>query len=96
MIENNELPAYVRLKFAKRCSTCIKEIRVGELAFWFRSNNKCHHAICGLPEWKVPGSPYDTRKQLGIKYSQERENQEYQEEKDSQIQLEFDFSVKNL
>lgn len=63
---DNTLPAYIRLKFAKKCSVCFEVIPVGELAFWFGKDKKAYHGKCGSPKWKENGTPYSIRRSAAM------------------------------
>ena len=61
-MKNNqeEVPAYIKVKYRTKCSYCNHLIEIGDYAFWSNLNNnkKMYHSECGEDEWKVNGTPY--------------------------------------
>lgn len=66
MTTTKYLPAYIRLKFSKKCSTCNLPIEANGLAFYIGATKQVFHGKCGKPEWKVSGSPYAIRQQAAM------------------------------
>lgn len=68
-ISNQDVPAFIELKFPAKCKACNQQILSKELAFYQKTNKSCWHTKCGNPLWKVKGTPYYIRKGLAIMYS---------------------------
>ena len=60
-----KIPGFKPSGFDTKCTACSKPVKKDELCFYSTEIGAkgTWHTKCGLPEWKIPNSPYDQRVQ---------------------------------